>query len=287
MNISDSYFLYSEVYPSSITEADSVRSLPGFVIQDRKSDAFPFVFIEKNKKLTERTLQEVSNVSRKGKLLPEVPFQADWILLIIMIAAFLYTLLKSIYGPFFSDFQRFFLFRGAGDSSQREQGNLFQVSSTLLNLVSFINISLFIYATAEYFSMIPGNISGPLFWVLSLAALIVIVTIRHIISYATGLVSGQTDAFIEYIHTIYQSYRYSSLFMFIILFLVFYATFLTDKTLIVSGIFVFAGFYLLRIIRLIIIFITHGISLFYMILYLCALEILPAAILIKFLADVS
>jgi hypothetical protein len=40
--------------------------------------------------------------------------------------------------------------------------------------------------------------------------------------------------------------------------------------------------YLIRVIRLIIIFLNRNISIFYLILYLCALEILPVLIVIKY-----
>ena len=52
----------------------------------------------------------------------------------------------------------------------------------------------------------------------------------------------------------------------------------------ISVIIVLVTLYLIRIARLFIIFINKGISLFYLILYLCALEFLPVVICLKYIS---
>jgi tryptophan-rich sensory protein len=111
---------------------------------------------------------------------------------------------------------------------------------------------------------------------------IVAVTIRHIICVIVGKASGEEEAFVEYLQGVYQSYRFSALMLFLIMVLMFYSPLFTDKIYFTSGIIIIGLLYFIRIIRLLIIFLKRNISLFYLILYLCALEILPVLISVKY-----
>ena len=90
------------------------------------------------------------------------------------------------------------------------------------------------------------------------------------------------DVFREYLLGIYQSYRFGALFLVIVIILLSYTGILPVKDLIVSGIIIAGLIYLIRVIRLLIIFLNRNISIFYLILYLCALEILPVLIIVKY-----
>ena len=50
----------------------------------------------------------------------------------------------------------------------------------------------------------------------------------------------------------------------------------------IAGIIIIGLMYLIRVVRLLIIFLNRNISIFYLILYLCALEILPGLIIVKY-----
>jgi len=100
----------------------------------------------------------------------------------------------------------------------------------------------------------------------------------------TGIISGEEELFKEYLLTIYQSYRIIALFLFVLVILISYTVILPVKTLIISGLILAGIVYLLRLLRLIVIFMTNNISIFYLILYLCALEILPVLISLKYIA---
>ncbi|MGD0753970.1 MAG: DUF4271 domain-containing protein, partial [Bacteroidales bacterium] len=94
--------------------------------------------------------------------------------------------------------------------------------------------------------------------------------------------SEEKEVFMKYLFGIYQSYRYGAIFLFVIIILMSYTRILPVRDYIISGIIVLGLMYLLRVIRLLIIFINRNISIFYLILYLCALEILPVLIVVKY-----
>ena len=219
---------------------------------------------------------------KQGKDITLQPHQADWVILIILISAFLYSLIRTTSKGIIPGISRFFMVRGINDQVSRGTGGLFHWQSTILNLVSFLIISLFSYCIAAYYDFIPSGISGIVFWLISLGIIIVAVTLRHIACVITGSLSGQGDVFREYLVGIYKSYRFSALILFIVVILLSYTIFFPAKVYIITGITAFGLIYLTRVIRLLIIFINRNISIFYLILYLCALEILPVVISIKY-----
>ncbi len=145
------------------------------------SNRFPFLFIEINRKREAETMAALTENLKDGKLISPRPFHNDWIILVILASAFLYATLSAFYGKLFQDVKRFLLFSGIGDPASRETGALFHWKSTLFNLISFLNIALFIYFTAEYYGFIPDGISGIVFWLISFTVLILAVTMRYIL----------------------------------------------------------------------------------------------------------
>jgi hypothetical protein len=103
----------------------------------------------------------------------------------------------------------------------------------------------------------------------------------------TGIISEQQEAFNEYLLSVYQSYRIGALFMFVIIILMSYTHILPAGDLIISGLFIVGLIYLIRFIRLLVIFLNRSISIFYLILYLCALEILPVLIVVKYFTGLA
>jgi hypothetical protein len=203
-------------------------------------------------------------------------------IIIILIAALLYSLIKATSKRVMPDFEKFFLFRGINDPGSRDKGGLFQWQSTILNLSSFLITGLFGYLAASYFDFIPAGFRGFIIWLIALGIISLAITLRHLVCVITGAASGQREIFRQYLLGIYQSYRFGALFLFIIIILIAYTRILPVGGFIISGIIVVGMMYLFRIIRLLIIFLNRNISIFYLILYLCALEILPVLIVIKY-----
>ena len=244
---------------------------------------FPFLFLKEKTRIENIARVRYYQSLKPGDTLNQKPLHDDWIIIVILFAAFLYALIKEGLTKNLSSLSKFFLFRGIGDPSSRDTGSLFHLNSTILNLVSFVNISLFIYCISYSLEIIPSGISGFLFWLLSLGVVISALTLRHITCYITGRASSQTELFNEYIITIYQSYRYSAFVLLMLIVIICYVSLFPVKALLYTGILVFILLYLFRLTRLVLIFIKRNVSILYLILYLCALEFLPVVVFIKFL----
>jgi hypothetical protein len=249
------------------------------------SDRFPYNFIQINRKRAAEVTESLTRHLKEGKEISSRPFHDDWIIIIVLVSASLYAALSALYGKWFDEAKRFLFFRGIGDSSTRDKGALFHWKSTLANLVSFINIALFIYFTADNYNFTPFGISGLAFWLTALLIITISVSSRFIICHLAGRASGTDEAFGEYSVTIFQSYRFLGLILLILTILLSYTTLFPTKSLFITGFIIAAVTYLMRITRLLIIFLKRNISIFYLILYLCALEFLPVLILLKYLTD--
>ncbi|HLP74434.1 MAG TPA: DUF4271 domain-containing protein [Bacteroidales bacterium] len=218
---------------------------------------------------------------REGEPLPVKQRNEDWVIFIILAAALLLTLIRSSKKPL-QNIQSFFLFRGVADSGSHNPAELFQLSGTIKNLASFIIISLFIYTSASWFGLIPAGMAKIVFWLICLAVVIAAITLRHIICLVTGNLSGTSEAFGEYLTGVYLSYHFSAVILAILTVMISYTKIVTPNFIITCGITAFGIMYLFRVMRLFVIFINRNISILYLILYLCALEILPVAIAIRF-----
>jgi hypothetical protein len=244
---------------------------------------FPFVFTEKVRQQQIEAKAHLIRQLKPGTDLPVNPLHSDWMILIVLLCVFLFSLVKKMSGRLSQNFSRFFLFRGINDPVSHDLGGLFHWQSTILNLVSFIIIGLFGYSVASYFEIVPGNFKGIIVWLISLGIISSAVTLRHIACLITGEASGEREVFREYLLGIYQAYRFGALFLFVIFLLITYTRILPVQGLILTGIIVVGLLYLFRVIRLLKIFLNRNISIFYLILYLCALEILPVLIVIKYI----
>jgi hypothetical protein len=253
-------------------------------IRPANSEMFPVLFVEKNRIMKEEKKAFIVKHLRSGTEIPLRQLHNDWIILIILATGFLFSLIWKSSDKVLQGVQRFFLFRGINDLTSRDTSGLFNWDATITNLVSFIVLGLFGFYLASYYGITLSGMTGLLQCLISVMIIITAVTLRHFVCLITGSVSGEKEVFREYLMSVYQFYRFSALFNFFIVILISYTTIFPIKSCLSAGIIIFATLYLIRILRLFIIFINKNISLFYLILYLCALEILPVVISVKYIS---
>jgi hypothetical protein len=246
------------------------------------TDRFAFTFTEINRDIYLKNKALLVKTLKGGSDLPPHQLNADWMVPVLIFAAFLFALVRTIPGNFFNSMIRFLTMRGVNENSSRDTGVLFQWQSTILNLSSFITISLFGYLLLKHFKVGIEGIGDFLTWLICLGAVTSAITLRHIICIITGNVSSEEETFREYMIGIYHTYRAGGIAFLVVSLLILYTTFLTPGIWFTTGITIAAALYIIRIIRLFLIFMTRHVSILYLILYLCALEILPVVIIVKY-----
>lgn len=290
MNISEEYL---SVLPAS-TLLYQRESLPDTIMHKPESTitipdqteptAFPYNYIEKTRQRESAVQEHLARKLREGEELPIRPFHDDWILLLALAAAFLYSLIINLSKKDPHDFSRFFSLRGIGDPASRNTSELSNIPSLIINFISLSGFALFTYCAAVRYGFIPTGMSGFLFWLIVLTIVIVAVIARHIACSITGNISDERDLFNEYIITVYQAYRYIGIISFFLVILLSYTNIFPEKTIFITGLLSIGIIFLIRFIRLSLIFIKRKISILYLILYLCALEFLPVLVILKYFA---
>jgi len=243
---------------------------------------FPYSYVEKTMLLNQEQGTSMAGTLNEGSILPQKPLHHDWIIGVVFLAAYLWLIVRNTTRSIFPEMTRFFLLRGINESPSRDTGSLFTWQSTVMNFVSFMVLGLFTYCAAEWYDFIPEGIPPLLFMLISLGAVIFGVTFRHFICLAAGNLSGESEVFTEYLVNVYQYYRFSSVIVFVVVIVLVYTIILPPQTIILVGAIVLIMFYVLRVLRLFLIFMKRNISVLYLILYLCALEILPVLIIVKY-----
>jgi hypothetical protein len=270
--------------------ADVTFYNPDYVIREADPvylSHFPYQFTGNNIRIRTDRKASLEKHLKGGIVLPQRPFHHDWVLGVLLLSLLLFTVVQVASKNFLSGTARFFLFRGTTEESSRDLPGMFQWQSTVLNLSTFMIISVYACFTASYFDFIPYGINDFALWSIALGFIIVSITLRHIACTIAGIISDQRSLFHDYLHTVYQSYRFGSIFLFILVILMSYTELLADKSYFILGPAILLMLYLIRIFRLLIIFINRTISIFYLILYLCALEFLPVLITIKYFSGLA
>jgi hypothetical protein len=246
------------------------------------TDQFPFVFTSINRQIHEENKASLMKHQKDGAEIPSRVFENDWIVPVIFLSVFLYAVVRTTSKNTFQGLLRFAFPHGINENISSDIGGLFHWQSTLLNLASFINISVFAYCSAIRSDLLPSGMHKLFLWIIFLAVIIAAVTIRHFICTATGNISGEKEIFREYLYDVYQSYRLAGIILIILVIMILYTNVIPEKIYFSAGLSIVIIIYLWRILRLFLIFINRHVSIFYLILYLCALEILPVVILIKY-----
>jgi Domain of unknown function (DUF4271) len=248
---------------------------------------FPSQLAGKTEQVSQGPRLAIIRDLRDGRMLPERPLHFDWILGIVFLAAYLFMIVRSKTRSMLPEIARFLMFRGINETVARDMSSVFTWQSTVLNFISFTVLGLFGYCAAAYYDFIPSGIPHFVFMLLALGFVILGITSRHFICVAAGNLSGKQEAFNEYLFNVYQSYRFSSYVIFVLVVLLLYTVFLPPQVYFIAGFAVLGTFYAYRVARLFLIFLKLNISIMYLILYLCALEILPVLILLKYFTGIS
>jgi hypothetical protein len=253
-----------------------------FRMESGYTTGFPALFIEKSRQIQTRERISLIEHLKQGEALPLNPIHDDWIIGVLLMCVILFSIIRTASKNIWSWAARFFLFKGIKDSSSRETGGLFQGPSKTINLISFLIIGLFIYIAASYYNVNPAGIKGFYFWLICLGIIISAYTLRYFVCIITGYMSGKSAVFKDYLLGVNLFYRFSALLLCVLIVLMSYTTLIPVKESLTAGIAGLGIMYFFRVLRLFIIYLNRNISIFYLILYLCTLEILPVVISVKY-----
>ncbi|MFN8241362.1 MAG: DUF4271 domain-containing protein [Bacteroidales bacterium] len=268
-----------------VTFKDSTSFL--FSTDSSINDNVAYFFTSENRKKTEEKKAILYSHLKQGSVAEKSESVPDWIVPVILLSALLFAVVRNTTIASVRNILRFLSGRGTSAPAARDAAGLFQWQSTLVNLASFISISIFISISLTHLGYNPAGFSPFVVWLVCFATVVAAITARHLVCLVTGDLSGEKDLFREYLISIYNLYRLSGIVYIILSIAILYTRLIPPDTLAKAGITVAASLYIIRVIRLLVIFVNRRVSILYLILYLCALEILPVAVLVKYVTGLQ
>lgn len=206
----------------------------------------------------------------------------DWITGIIIISFFLLAISRLLFKKQLSDIIRAMYDIEAATKYNANKNILNKRCTYLLSVVFLLNLSLFLFQTADYYQTYHINPLSFRVFLIILGLISVAYGLKALVIKIIGLLLKATPIADEYQQTIGLYNKAIGLFLFPLIILIpFIKTGSYTTTFIEIGISFSILFYLFRLIRGIRIFIREKIPFFYLILYLCGLEIIPLLVVIK------
>lgn len=205
----------------------------------------------------------------------------DWVPGFLLVSLFIFAWIKILYQKYIVQVITSVLNYQTATRLLRERNILFQNMALGLNFVFAINTGLFLYYLIQYFN--PQFNMGQVITVFSLAvSIIIFYNVKTFFCRLLGNIFQIKEEFAEYVHNINLYNKNVGLFLFPIVVSFPYIGIEYKTLLVYTGILIIGGLYILRIIRGVQIILRKGASIFYLILYLCAVEFLPVILLVKF-----
>ncbi len=205
----------------------------------------------------------------------------EWIILLFALSIIIYISVKLTFTKYVNNFREALTNFNVSTKLWQNKNILFTRSSFFLNIIFYLNFSLAITEGIVYFGLVP--LSHPInifLWCL----LIVFTTfvLQYFNFIFLGFIFGKQDVFSEYSHQIFLINKNLGIFLFPFIVAIPFAPEIFIKYLIYLAIFVTSIMLIIRFINAIQLIKQKKLSLFYSILYLCTLEILPIMVCITF-----
>ncbi len=220
------------------------------------------------------------------KTIPEEGFSFVYhdFLLIAMIFAFSMLAYVSIKGRNY--FNRLFMSvinYSYAISFFRERNLSFVLYNNIMMLILYISIGIQLVEIFAFFS-IPLPDYDPKLVVLMYSGVVALFIFgMRMVMQIGGWIFGSTKIASEFIFYFFSLLQVSALFYLVLSVLMIFIDKDSEFIFIYGSIFITAIIYFIKLIRIFIIFFSNRFSLYYLILYLCALEIIPVLLLVKVL----
>ena len=208
-------------------------------------------------------------------------FTASWIPALVILSFLVLTWIKVVYVQFLTPVLFSAFNYKKAQKLYHEKSLPAQNAFMMLQVILAINGGLFLLFVSDYFDFYLPGISMPLLFLIFSLAILVLFWLKSFALRITGFLFDKSKLFAEYRHNVSLYNKIYGLLLLPVVVGLLYGGDSLYVLLIYSGLALLAVFYLLQLVRGLEIIIRKGVSLFYLFLYLCALEILPIIVLYK------
>ena len=248
--------------------------------------ASQFVFIENGKTSaisSSVTYQAYLETDTSGEVNHGLQYSTSWIPGLVILSLMLLAWIKLFYLQFltpvlisaFSYKEAMKLYKNKNAPSQ--------YAFIILHLIFAVNSGLFLLFVVGYFDLSPTDVRPVLFFLGISTFIVILFAFKSAALRLAGFLFDRKKLFAEFNHNISLYNKIFGLLLMPLIVGLLYADDTVHDVLIYSGLALGAVFYLLQLVRGLEIIVRKEFSVFYLILYLCAFEIIPIFTIYKLL----
>ncbi len=206
----------------------------------------------------------------------------DWITGIIILSFFLLAIIRLLFKRQLSEILRAMYDIEAAAKYNDNKNVLNKRCTNFMSVIFLLNLSLFLFQTADYYRIDYHGLAPFNVFLIILGSVSLTYGLKVLVIKIMGLLLNAVPLAEEYQQTIGLYNKALGLFLFPLIILIpFIKVGLYTTSFIEIGISFSVLFFLFRLIRGMRIFIREKVPFFYLILYLCGLEIIPLLVIIK------
>ena len=157
----------------------------------------------------------------------------------------------------------------------------------LFNILYLISTGLYSYLLMSYYSWFPMGIKGFRLFLAVTGFIAGLMIIRYIALKLTGYIFKCKELFDEYLFQLFLFSKLTGLVLVPFIFAIAYSRGITETVIVYASYAAIALVFILRIARSLRFIFKNAVLLFYLILYLCTLEILPVLVIVKLILSLA
>ncbi|MFO7369930.1 MAG: DUF4271 domain-containing protein [Bacteroidales bacterium] len=216
------------------------------------------------------------------QLQKRIPATHDWLLGIFLLLVVLFVWIRIFYSKFFATLGNALVSYHMSAKLLEEKNVLSQRVSTVLDFIYLIVFSVFVYELIAYKGLALSGTSGIRFFLILFNVMILYALFRIIMMKVMGFLFLSRSLFSEYLHNTFVVNKGLGIVLFPVVVTAHYLPGVLMPVLLIAGLAAFLVAFFWKLIRAYQIIIRRDIFIFYLILYLCTLEILPFLLGYKF-----
>ena len=211
----------------------------------------------------------------------------DFVLGMILFIIILIVWIRLAFNKFITGIISAFLSYQISFKMFQQRNSVMKRAFFMLNSIYVIVLSLFIFETLRFYKLQILEFKGLVPFLVLTGIIVLVLLARFILLKLTGYIFDSGNIFAEYIHNVFLANKNLGLFLIPIVIGIAYLPYQLAKISVIIGIALIITTFLFRLVRGFQIIFRKDVFIFYLILYLCTLEILPLLLGYKFLNALS
>lgn len=261
-------------YESNIWFKTSTDSNCYIINKERINTLKPVVFFEKHENKTH--IEKGITIKEKPKTLGE------WTIVPILLGMFLLSIIVTRHRKYLGLLFESIVYRFSSNKFLNEKNSQFQRMKFILDILFVISFSLVVDQIVKGLGLYSPPEKFQFIIFVAIASLLIVLRLFRLIVFKLSALFSNHQVFFKDLFNSASLYtRTMGIFLLPLVFLITYSTGFINIMFIYLSIFIIFIMLILRIISMFRAFILGGFSIFYFILYLCALEIAPLLVILK------